>query len=70
MGYEVCPLICKRLKLTLCITKYHAMRTYWGSGDVAPHILNLGARWRSVVSFTSRSPCAPVEAPDTHWLGV
>jgi hypothetical protein len=28
------------------------MKTYWGSGGVAPRILDLGARWRWVVSFT------------------
>jgi len=21
------------------------MKTYWGSGGIAPHILNLGTRW-------------------------
>jgi hypothetical protein len=29
-----------------------------------PHILNLGARWRSVVSFTPRE-----RAPGTNWIG-
>jgi len=24
---------------------------HMGSGSIAPHILNLGTRWRSVVSF-------------------
>jgi hypothetical protein len=44
--------------LALCFTKYramirihysfkhYAMKTYWGSGCVALHILNLGTRWR------------------------
>jgi hypothetical protein len=27
------------------------MKTYWGSGGIVPCILNLGARWRQVVSF-------------------
>jgi len=26
----------------------------WRSGDIAPRILNLGTRWRCVVSFTRR----------------
>jgi hypothetical protein len=30
------------------------MEAYWGSGDIAPHILDLGTRWKRVVSFTSR----------------
>jgi len=25
--------------------KHHAVKTYWGSGDIAQRILNLGARW-------------------------
>jgi hypothetical protein len=28
--------------------------TYWGSGGIAPHSLDLGTRWRWVVSFTPR----------------
>jgi hypothetical protein len=43
-----------KVKLSLCFTKHHAMKTYWGSGGIAPCIPNLGARWRWVISFTSR----------------
>jgi hypothetical protein len=43
-----------KLKLSLCLTKYHAMKTYWRSWSIAPRILNLGTRWRWVVSFTPR----------------
>jgi hypothetical protein len=32
-----------------------AMKTYWGSGGISPRILNISARWRWAVSFTSRS---------------
>jgi hypothetical protein len=28
------------------------MKAYWGSGVIAPRILDLGIRWRCVVSFT------------------
>jgi hypothetical protein len=28
------------------------MKAYWGSGGVAPRILDLGSRWKWVVSFT------------------
>jgi len=29
------------VKLTLCFTKHHAMKAYWWSGSIAPHILRL-----------------------------
>jgi hypothetical protein len=29
----------KKVKLSLCLTKHHSMRTYWGSGGIAPCIL-------------------------------
>jgi hypothetical protein len=32
----------KKVKLSLFLTKYHAMKTYWGSGGIAPGILYLG----------------------------
>jgi hypothetical protein len=32
-----------KAKLTLCLTKYHTMKTY-GNGGIAPHILNLNTR--------------------------
>jgi hypothetical protein len=34
------------------LTEHHAMKTYWRSGGIAPRILDLGTRWRWVVSFT------------------
>jgi hypothetical protein len=42
-----------KVKLFLCLTKHHAMKTYWGSGGIVPRILDLGTRWRWVVSFTT-----------------
>jgi hypothetical protein len=33
------------------LTARHAMRTYWGSGGTAPRILDLGTRWRWVISL-------------------
>jgi hypothetical protein len=45
-GYERITLRWYKVKLYLCLTKHHAMKTYWGSGDIAPHILDLGIRWR------------------------
>jgi hypothetical protein len=35
-----------KVKLSLCLSKYRAMKTYWGSGGIAPRILDLGTRWR------------------------
>jgi len=35
-------------------TKHHAMKGHWGSGSIAPRFLDLGTRWRWMVSFTPR----------------
>jgi hypothetical protein len=35
-----------KVKLYLCLTKHHAMKT-WGSGGIAPSFLNLGTWWMS-----------------------
>jgi hypothetical protein len=45
-----------QVELSLCFfkTEYHAMKAYGRSGDIAPRILDLGTKWRWVVSFTSR----------------
>jgi hypothetical protein len=35
-------LLCKckvKVKFSLCLTKHHAMKAYWESGDIAPRIL-------------------------------
>jgi hypothetical protein len=32
----------------------HVMNSYRGGTDIAPYVLNLGVRWRSVVNFMSR----------------
>jgi hypothetical protein len=36
----------KGKKLSLFLNKHHAVKTYRGSGDIAPRILDLGTRWR------------------------
>jgi len=33
-----------QINLSLCLTKHHAMNTYWRSGGIFPRILNLGTR--------------------------
>jgi hypothetical protein len=49
-GFYITVRKCKKVKLSLCLTKHHAMKTYWGSGSgrVAPRILDLGTRWKWV----------------------
>jgi hypothetical protein len=57
-----------KVKLFLCLTKHHSMKAYSASGGIAPRILNLGTRWRWVVSFTpqplypqGKSPWYPLD---------
>jgi hypothetical protein len=35
-----------KMKLYLCLTKNHTMKTHWGSEGIVPDILDLGTRWR------------------------
>jgi hypothetical protein len=55
---------------SLCWTKHHSMKTDWGSGGIAPRILDLGTRWRWVVNFTPRSLYPRERIPANHWIGV
>jgi hypothetical protein len=55
-----------KVKLSLCLTKHYAMKAYWGS--IASRILDLGSRWRWVVSFTTRLPYPQRNNP-RHPLG-
>jgi hypothetical protein len=58
-----------KVKLCLCLTKHHAMKAYVGNGGIAPRILDLGTRWRWVISFTPQ-PLYPQErTPGIHWIG-
>jgi hypothetical protein len=34
----------RQVNVKLCLAEYHAMKSYWGSGGVAPRILNLNIR--------------------------
>jgi hypothetical protein len=59
-----------KVKLTLFLTKHHAMKTYWRSGGETPRILTSaldGGEWSASRSggFTSRQ-----RATGTHWIGV
>jgi hypothetical protein len=49
-----CTKVKVKLKLSLCLTKHHTVKTYWGSGGIARRILHFGTRLRWVVSFTPR----------------
>jgi hypothetical protein len=45
--YVQCRLNVKvKVKLSLRLTKHHAMKTYRRNGGIVPHILDLGTRWR------------------------
>jgi hypothetical protein len=41
-----------KVTLSLCLTKYHAMKTYWGRRGIAPRILELGTGWKLSGCFT------------------
>jgi hypothetical protein len=56
-----------KVKLSLCLTKHHAMKTYWGVEVQIQALFDLGTRWRCVVIFTRRPlypqgkiPTAPI----------
>jgi len=57
-----------KTKLSLCLIKYHAMKTYWGVEIQLHTFFDLGTRWRWVVSFTpqplypqGKSPWYPLD---------
>jgi len=52
---------------SLCLTKHHAVKTYWGSGGIVPVILNMD-RGEESSSHPSRFT-AGERAPGTHWIG-
>jgi len=44
-----------KIKLSLCLTNYHTMKTYWRSTGIASRILNnLGTSRRWVVNYMPR----------------
>jgi hypothetical protein len=59
---------CTPCNLSLYLTKYNTMKTYWKSGSIAPRILNPGARgeWSASRSgrFISRERSLFI-----HWIG-
>jgi hypothetical protein len=55
--------------LSLYSTKHHTMKTYWGSGGIAPRILDLGTRWSEWSASRPRRFIPRERAPGTHWIG-
>jgi len=43
-----------QVQVKFCLSKYNAMKTYLGSGGIAPCNLNLSTRWRGVLIFMPR----------------
>jgi len=66
------PIQLKKIKSCPCaLTEHHAMKAYWGSGDTAPCILDLGATCRWVINFTTWPLYPQGKEPQvpTHWIG-
>jgi hypothetical protein len=53
--------VASKVKLPLCLTKHHAMKTHWGNGGIAIRILKLDTRWKSLYPRGKNS--------GTHWIG-
>jgi hypothetical protein len=67
--WHVMMMIKVKFKLSLSLTKHHAIKTYWVNGGTVLRILNFFTSWRWVVSYASR-PLYPMgRAPGTHWIG-
>jgi hypothetical protein len=59
-----------KAKLSLRLTDYALCHEdVWGSGCVELCILDLGTRWRWVVSITSRPLYPRGKSPGTYWVG-
>jgi len=45
-----------KVKLSLCflLAEHQAMKAYRGNGGIAPRLLDLGTKWRWLISFTPR----------------
>jgi len=43
---NVFSLHCSKVKLSLCLTKHHAMKVYWGVEIYLHAFFDLGTRWR------------------------
>jgi hypothetical protein len=68
MPFGLNPLVRHKIK-SPCLTKQHALKTYWGSGDKTACIIDVDTRWRWVVSFAPWSLYPREKAPGTSWTG-
>jgi hypothetical protein len=51
-----------KVKLSLCLAKHHAMKTYWGSGGIAPRI-DLGGECGQLHAPAALSPGKETPVP-------
>jgi hypothetical protein len=58
-----------KIKLSLCLTKHHAMQAYLGSGVTAPRIFDLGTRGGEWSASRPGRFNPREKAPVTHWIG-
>jgi len=59
-----------KVKLSLCLTKHHAIRTYWGV-EVQIHAFLTSAQNGGEWSTSRPGRITPRQrAPGTHWIGV
>jgi hypothetical protein len=54
--------------LSLCLSNHYRIKREWGSGCIAPRILNLGTRYGWLTSCPD-SFVLGEGAPDTYWIG-
>jgi hypothetical protein len=57
-----------KVKLSLCLTKHHTIKTYWRRGGIAPRILDLGTNggeWSALrlcrFTLRERTPWYPLD---------
>jgi hypothetical protein len=60
---------CKVKVKPLCLTKHHAMKTYWGSRGIAPRILVLALDGGERSALRSGRFTPKEKAPGTYWIG-
>jgi hypothetical protein len=58
-----------KVKLFLCLTKHHAMKTYWGSGGIAARILTSALDGGELLASRSDRFTPRERAPGAHWIG-
>jgi len=59
-----------KVKLSLCLTKHHAMKTYWGIGSIAPRILDLSTRWRAPAAKNHVGRMSEDRMPRISWACI